>query len=390
MNTRLQVEHPVTEAVLGLDLVEWQLRVAAGEHIPWESSGPPPSGHAIEARIYAEDPRRGFLPAAGTVRHLSEPYAFPHVRVDSGLGLGTVIGTEYDPMLAKVVAWGPERSTALARLRAALAATSVLGLTTNVGFLRRLIERPEVRASQLDTELVDRIAGDLVQPLAPSEIVGAAALLTSLLEAEPGPVVDPWDILDGWRVAGSAPHVTQWRADGRVFEATIHDGVVDVAELPPGGDGSAAPRTEPSATAPAWARLEASGSQLVIEAEGRSLRYTWAADDDTVWLGRQGDAWALTRLRETIDRTSMAPAGSGRLSSPMPGMVLAVHVTPGQAITAGQPLVTIEAMKMEHAVAAAADGVVRDVLVKAGEAVRLDQPLVVVTADEDRSGDQIA
>jgi acetyl-CoA/propionyl-CoA carboxylase biotin carboxyl carrier protein len=390
MNTRLQVEHPVTEAVLGLDLVEWQLRVAAGEQIPWDGVGPLPEGHAVEARVYAEDPSRGFLPAAGTVRQLSEPDALPHIRVDSGLRPGSVIGTEYDPMLAKVVAWGPDRPAALARLRAALAATSILGLTTNVGFLRRLVDRPEVRAGQLDTELVDRIAGDLVQPAAPSDVVGAAALLTRLLETPPGPVVDPWDIPDGWRLAGPAPQVTRWGIGGLAFEATVHDGTIQVGEVLPGGDSAAASPPQQSAPVPARARLEAGGTQLVMEMSDQSLRYRWAAQGDAVWLERGGDAWALTRLRETIDRTGTASTGSGRLSSPMPGTVLAVHVTPGQAVAAGQPLVTVEAMKMEHAIAAPADGIVGDILVKPGESVRLDQPLVVVTPASASSGDPAA
>ena len=379
MNTRLQVEHPVTEAVLALDLVEWQLRVAAGQQIPWEGHGPAPNGHAMEARIYAEDPDRGFLPATGTVRRLSQPDDRPHIRVDSGLQAGSVIGTDYDPMLAKVIAWGPDRPTSLSRLRAALAATSVLGLTTNVGFLRRLVDRPEVRAAQLDTELVDRIAADLAARPDPSEVVGAAALLARLLEAPPGPVVDPWDRPDSWRVTGPAVYSSRWRLAGQVFEATVDGFGVGVEGAPP-DDHSAASTPTPSGARPALGWLDKGDGKLVVERDGRLRRYEWAADGDLVWLGRDGDAWSLTRLRETIDRGGDASGGSGPVTSPMPGTVLAVHVHPGQAVSAGQPLVTVEAMKMEHAVAAAADGVVQDVLVRPGESVRLDQPLVVVTS----------
>jgi acetyl-CoA/propionyl-CoA carboxylase biotin carboxyl carrier protein len=354
MNTRLQVEHPVTEAVLGVDLVEWQLRVAGGEPLPWAAARPAPRGHAMEARLYAEDARRGFLPASGTVLRLHEPAGLVHVRVDSGLAEGTVVGTEYDPMLAKVIAWGEDRDQALARLHAALGCTYVLGVTTNTGFLRRLLEHPDVQAGELDTELVDRIAGDLAGPLPPPDVITAAALLgTRDGASQPGRVADPWLRRDGWRLTGPARQTTRWVAGGEELEAVT------------GG---------PDATD--RARLE--GTDLVLDSADGTTRYAWAVAGDTIWLARQGDAWALTQLRETIDRTALARLGTGPLTSPMPGTVLAVHVSPGDQVTAGQPVVVVEAMKMEHVVAASAPGTVREVLVKPGDAVILDQPLAVV------------
>ncbi|HEY3811451.1 MAG TPA: biotin carboxylase N-terminal domain-containing protein [Acidimicrobiales bacterium] len=348
MNTRLQVEHPVTEAVLGLDLVEWQLRVAAGEHLPWAAAPPAGHGHAVEARIYAEDAARGFLPATGTVLRLVEPAGRPHIRVDSSLLEGLVVGTDYDPMLAKVVAWGEDRARALARLATALAATEILGVTTNVGFLRRLVEHPDVVAGRLDTELVERVAVDLVGPPGPSEVVAAAAQLAGLLSAPAGPVVDPWDMADGWRLTGPAQQASQWRVAGQV---------VDVV--------AAAGR----------ARLD--GPAVVIDGD---RRYGWAVDGETVWLGSGGDAWALTRLRETIGRSGPAGSGAGPVTSPMPGTVLAVYVEAGQTVHAGQALVAVEAMKMEHVVVAPIDGVVGEVSVEAGDSVKLDQPLATVVA----------
>jgi acetyl-CoA/propionyl-CoA carboxylase biotin carboxyl carrier protein len=353
MNTRLQVEHPVTEAVLGLDLVEWQVRVAAGERLPWAGGTPTRHGHAIEARIYAEDPGRGFLPAAGIVARLDEPDQRPHVRVDSGLSEGTVVGTAYDPMLAKVIAWGEDREGALARLQAALTATEILGVTTNVGFLRRLAEHPDVVAGRLDTELVDRIGPELLGPLAPAEVVTAAGLLSGLLLAPEGEIVDPWALADGWRLTGAASQTTTWGIGGEVAEAIT------------GGAG-----------APARGRLD--GRDLFIDTEEGSTRYAWAVAGDTVWLGRQGDAWALTQLRETIDSTGAVASGTGRLTSPMPGTVLAVHVSPGEIVDAGQPLLVVEAMKMEHVITAPSAGTVTEVLVKPGDPVVLDQPLAVV------------
>jgi acetyl-CoA/propionyl-CoA carboxylase biotin carboxyl carrier protein len=364
MNTRLQVEHPVTEAVLGIDLVEWQLRIAAGERMPWGKDEPPPEpkGHAVEARVYAEDPRRDFLPAAGRVLHLAEA-AGSHIRVDSGLRRDALIGTDYDPMLAKVVAWGDDRSVALARLDRALAGTEILGVTTNVGFLRRLLRQPDVAAGRLDTELVERVAPGLAGEAAPSEVVAAGGLLSRLLATPTGPCVDPWDHCDGWTLTEPAPYVTRWQVGASVVEVAVTDGAVRVGDAP---------------SQPATARLD--GEYLLVETDAREARYAWAVAGDTVWLGRQGDAWSLTRLRETIARTGSARHGAGPVTSPMPGTVLVVHVVPGQTVSAGEPLVAVEAMKMEHVVAAPLHGTVTEILVAPGERVVVDQPLAVVEA----------
>ena len=361
MNTRLQVEHPVTEAVLGVDLVEWQLWVAAGEPLPWDAGGPDRKGHAVEARVYAEDPARGFLPSAGTVRYLSEPTARGGVRVDSGLQAGTVIGTSYDPMLSKIVAWGEDRATALHRLRAALGETQILGLTTNVGFLRRLLAHPDVVAGRLDTELVDRIAPSLLADAAPAPVVAAAALLQRLLAEPAGPIIDPWDAVDGWRLLGPATVASEWLVAGTTVPVAVGIDSVRV-----GGQELAA-----------QARFE--GESLILDAGDGAWRLAWAAAGDVVWLGHEGDTWMLTRLRETIDRTGSSDgAGVGPLTSPMPGTVLAVNVSPGDEVTAGQPIVVVEAMKMEHVIVAPADGTVTEVLVATGDRVALDQPLAVV------------
>ncbi|MGO4757014.1 acetyl/propionyl-CoA carboxylase subunit alpha, partial [Streptomyces sp. 2MCAF27] len=210
MNTRLQVEHPVTELITGLDLVEWQLRIAAGERLPLAQDDISLTGHAVEARICAETARVSggrvdFLPSAGTVLALSEPDG-EGVRVDSGLAVGTEVGTVYDPMLAKVVAHGPDRPTALRRLRAALARTTTLGLDTNTGFLRRLAAHPAVASGDLDTGLVDREAPGLVPAAVPDEVYAAAALLRQAALEPGGPStmdgsrwVDPFSVPTGWR-----------------------------------------------------------------------------------------------------------------------------------------------------------------------------------------------
>ncbi|MFH0174837.1 acetyl/propionyl/methylcrotonyl-CoA carboxylase subunit alpha, partial [Streptomyces cacaoi] len=203
MNTRLQVEHPVTELVTGLDLVEWQLRVAAGEPLSFGQDDVRLTGHAVEARICAEDPARGFLPSGGTVLRLREPQG-DGVRTDSGLSEGTEVGSLYDPMLSKVIAYGPDRETALRKLRAALAETVTLGVQTNAGFLRRLLAHPAVVAGELDTGLVEREAATLVAADVPQDVYAAAALLRqAALTPVPGTGwVDPFSVADGWRLGG--------------------------------------------------------------------------------------------------------------------------------------------------------------------------------------------
>src|SRR3712207_4961194 len=215
MNTRLQVEHPVTEAITGLDLVEQQVRIAAGERLPVDQSDVSLDGHAIEARLYAEDPARGFLPQAGTVLGLTEPTG-RGIRVDSSLAVGSVVGTDYDPMLAKVVAWAPDRETARARLVAALGRTTVLGVTTNAAFLRALLSDADVVAGRLDTGLIERRGEGLTKDAELPWLTYAAAALALQLEAEPaGPVVDRFDVPDGWRLGEPAWTVRRLQAPGR-------------------------------------------------------------------------------------------------------------------------------------------------------------------------------
>ena len=387
MNTRLQVEHPVTELVYGLDLVEWQLRVAAGERLPFTTDVVPATGgHAVEARVYAEDPARGFLPTGGTVLALREPIG-PHVRVDSGLAPGAAVTSAYDPMLAKVIAWGADRASALRRLDTALADTVILGVPTNVAYLRTLLADPDVQAGHLDTGLAERIATEGAP--APDEVLAAAAL-ARLLTRDPGPrdpagaVVDPWDIPDGWRVGGPAWTKFRFGAAGSVAEVrvrglasvgaevTVGDGepVAASAELRPGGAAGTA--------GAAAANGAGGGADLLLRYGGRTVRYAYAVDGETTWLGRNGHAWALTAERPAPLRAGAAGVADATVRSPMPGTVLAVHVTEGGQVTAGQPLLIVEAMKMEHVVTAPSDGVVTELTARVGQQVRLDEALAVI------------
>nr|WP_035922853.1 biotin carboxylase N-terminal domain-containing protein [Frankia sp. QA3] len=198
MNTRLQVEHAVTELVTGVDLVAEQIRIAAGEPLRFGQADVRLTGHAVEARVYAEDPARGFLPTGGHILDFREP-AGPAIRVDAGIAAGDTVGTAYDPMLAKIVAWGPDRPAAIARLDAALAATVLLGVTTNIGFLRSLLGHPDVVAGRLDTDLVERDLAALTADELPGEAILGYALARLLALQPVGPLVDPWDLPSGWR-----------------------------------------------------------------------------------------------------------------------------------------------------------------------------------------------
>jgi acetyl-CoA/propionyl-CoA carboxylase biotin carboxyl carrier protein len=363
MNTRLQVEHPVTEMLLGVDLVEWQLLVASGGRIP--AAAPSPSGHAVEARLYAEDPARGFLPASGRVLAVSQP-AGEGVRVDSALAEGVFVGTGYDPMVAKVVAWGEDRAAALARLRLALGSTHVLGFATNTGFLRRLLAHPDVEAGDLDTGLVEREAAGLLGDPAPAQVVAAAALLArSPGGGDPAPrgprPGGPWELADGWRPGGAAPLRRAWRVGGSQVQVAAGDGWCEV-------DGR---RMEVRL-------LSAEGHWALVEVDGEARRYLFASDGDGVWLGWGGDTWRLSPETASAGRRAGPAAGDGRVASPMPGRVLAVHVGIGTAVAAGQAIATVEAMKMEHVVGAPFEGVVAEVSVRPGDPVSLDQVLARV------------
>ncbi|MFG2073205.1 acetyl/propionyl/methylcrotonyl-CoA carboxylase subunit alpha [Nonomuraea maritima] len=366
MNTRLQVEHPVTELVTGLDLVELQLRAAAGEPLPFTQDDVRLDGHAVEARVYAEDPARGFLPTGGRVLLLREPGS---VRVDSGLVEGGVVGSEFDPMLSKVVAWGPDRAAALRALDRALARTAVLGVVTNIPFLRALVTHPAVAAGELDTGLVERVLPELVPADAapPDDVLAAAALVVHTLPQGD----DPWQVTDGWRVGGRA--WTTWRLESR---AGVH--AVEVRGLP---EESAEVRLDGQAVP---ARVRRDGSGLAVTLAGRTQHYLHVRQGDALWLGRDGEAWSFTRhlIGDPGDRAGAAGAGDGVVRSPMPGTVMVVKAQVGDRVNAGQPLVVVEAMKMEHTVTAPCDGVLSELPAQPGRPVDMDAVLAVVTAEE--------
>ncbi|MFF1498820.1 acetyl-CoA carboxylase biotin carboxylase subunit [Streptomyces sp. NPDC058316] len=392
MNTRLQVEHPVTELITGLDLVEWQLRVAAGERLPYAQQDIGLTGHAIEARICAEDPSRGFLPSGGTVLALHEPQG-NGVRTDSGLGAGGEVGSLYDPMLSKVIAYGPDRAAALRRLRAALADTVILGVPTNAGFLRRLLAHPAVVAGDLDTGLVEREVDGLVPEGVPEEVYAAAALLRQGVPAsEPAAAwVDPFSVANGWRLGGTPARTV------RHFRLPGHDPVqVSLRTCPAGteltfghvGEGAQPPEPATGACGPlapmpggreTAKTVELTAHRIVIELAGVTHAFAHAASSEGTWLGRDGDTWHV----QDHDPVEAALAGAARsgadtLAAPMPGTVTVVKVAVGDEVVAGQSLLVVEAMKMEHVISAPHAGTVTELDVIAGATVAMDQVLAVV------------
>ncbi|MGA5038378.1 biotin carboxylase N-terminal domain-containing protein [Streptomyces capoamus] len=350
MNTRLQVEHPVTELVTGLDLVEWQLRVAAGERLGFAQQDLRLTGHAVEARICAEDPARGFLPSGGTVLLLDEPRG-DGVRTDSGLSEGTEVGSLYDPMLSKVIAYGPDRATALRRLRAALAETVTLGVQTNAGFLRRLLAHPAVVAGELDTGLVERVVDELVPAEVPEEVYeAAAAVRLASLQPRPEGWTDPFSVPSGWRLGGTPKPPS--------FPLRVQD---------------------PVTHAPRGVHTVA-GDRVTVTLDG--VRHTFRRAGD--WLGRDGDAWHVRDhdpVAASLNRS--AHAGADSLTAPMPGTVTVVKVAVGDEVTAGQSLLVVEAMKMEHVISAPHAGTVAELDVTPGTAVAMDQVLAVIAPHEE-------
>ncbi len=366
MNTRLQVEHPVTELVTGLDLVEWQLRIAAGERLPYAQEDITLNGHAVEARLCAETVSvkggaRDFLPTGGTVLALHEAQG-DGVRTDSGLSQGVEVGSRYDPMLAKVIAHGPDRESALRRLRAALAQTVTLGVPTNAGFLRRLLAHPDVVSGELDTGLVEREAAGLVDTEVPEEVYAAAAAVRqAALEpaADAGGWRDPFAAPSGFRLGGEPVPVRHWlRVPG-------HDPVAyDVLPGSPAG------------------QVEADRVRVTVD----GVTHTFHRSGD--WLGRDGDSWQVT----DHDPVAAALRGAGRahgaetLAAPMPGTVTVVKVAVGDEVAAGQGLLVVEAMKMEHVISAPHAGTVTELDVTAGATVAMDQILAVIAPHDAADG----
>jgi len=396
MNTRLQVEHPVTEMVTGIDLVEWQVRIAAGAELTLRQADVELSGHAVEARVYAEVPEKNFLPSTGTVLQLDEvpPNPDGRVRVDSSLVEGLELSAHYDPMISKVVAWGADRGAALASLDAALAGYTALGIETNVEYLRLLLNDPDVRAGRLDTGLIERKLPALeFRRIGEPELV-AAALYALSLEAQndPAPDAGPWQGRSGWRLGAPAPR--------RISLGTPDGGVASVlVSGSPNGGQTATVTVDGGATRRAALHWSSRQSiNLDLDGERRSYRLapvftgpvepTWSnplpGRPTQLFLGNGGWSCRLDVLtREArLERVLAAVqrqegAADPEVRSPMPGTVVAVPVSDGDEVQAGEVLVSVEAMKMEHHLVAPQAGTVH-LAARTGDLVKADQVLATV------------
>ncbi|TYC53448.1 acetyl/propionyl/methylcrotonyl-CoA carboxylase subunit alpha [Rhodobacterales bacterium] len=366
MNTRLQVEHPVTELITGEDLVEWQLRVAFGEPLPKSQDELSFDGWAFEARLYAEDAPKGFLPAIGTLEHLKLPEDV--ARVDSGVRAGDEITPYYDPMIAKIIVKGPTREAALGKLLASLESTEVAGCVTNAAFLAALCRHQGFAAGDVDTGLIDRDLASLVQePAMPDDAVALAAL-TALGLTKPGTGSDPFDTLAGWRIWSASRQFALLEIDGERRDIEVH------------ALGHQRYAVHLAGNARNYAIIEVDGSRVVFEADGHRATAVVVQGDKglTVFLGGHAHAAGLP---DALTGDEDAADAEDQLIAPMPGLVKVLSAAPGDTVTKDQPLVILEAMKMEHTLKAPRDGVIGEVLVAEGEQVT-DGTILLALAGE--------
>jgi 3-methylcrotonyl-CoA carboxylase alpha subunit len=382
MNTRLQVEHPVTEMITGHDLVEWQLRVACGASLPVTQDELAIHGHAIEVRVYAENPDKGFLPSIGRLAHLVLPDAVAFsrnaaqdrtqepaaVRVDAGVRAGDAISPHYDPMIAKVITWGATREHALARMRAALADTHIVGVANNVDFLSRLLANHSFARAQLDTGLIERERAQLfpTEDHAPVEMM---ALACARLVADEGrrAGADPWSNPCGWRLNTIYRRALLFKSERGVHDVTLayaRDGLHMIH----------------GTTDWTLAIVQDAGTHLLVRLADRMLAADVVRHGDDLHVFLNGRHRVLTEV-DLIAHAGSGEAEEGRLTAPMPGKVIALHVTRGARVARGATLLVMEAMKMEHTLVAPRDGVVEELLYGVGDQVAEGVALVRFAAE---------
>ncbi|NKB59826.1 MAG: biotin/lipoyl-binding protein [Alphaproteobacteria bacterium] len=364
MNTRLQVEHPVTEMITGVDLVAWQLQVAAGDPLPVGQDDIIATGHAVEVRLYAENPARNFMPQTGQLDHLRFPADSANVRIDTGIREGDAVSMYYDPMIAKVITWDSDRAAALRRMRGALAETKVAGLNTNLSFLSAIAAHPSFAAAELETGFIETHLADLVPETTPASneilaLAGLSELLRLRSDATQATAISndphsPWFFGDAWRANGCGD-----------IELRFLDGDIEqVLRARPENDGYRIDLTD--TTAVVRGTVTENGL-LLAEIDGVRIAATVVGDGTSMQIIVHGQNHHLGRVDPM--EAAAAQALGGKLTAPMPGRVVAVHVADGEKVKAGQSLIVLEAMKMEHVIAAPADGIVSTVRFAAGDQV---------------------
>ncbi|TQV87550.1 acetyl/propionyl/methylcrotonyl-CoA carboxylase subunit alpha [Aliikangiella coralliicola] len=378
MNTRLQVEHPVTEMITGLDLVEWQIMVANGLPLPLQQNQLTINGHAFEARIYAEDPDNDFLPATGKISYMGLPQTNANVRVDSGIVSGDSVSVYYDPMIAKLIVWDRDRSAALARLRGALADFHVAGLTTNIEFLHHLASNDSFNNADLDTHFLDKHGEELTtaDSSVADEILAAAALHVMLKQADKqsGDRVDPyspWNETSGWRLNEDNHHLIELLHDNNQYTVTAHfrnEGLL---------------RNKGFLLEIGGKELVASGyldgNRLHIDLDGHQSTVNLAESDNQLVIFKNAKSWELEVKDNSL--VNLDQDTQANLTAPMPGTVIDVLVNPGDTVEEGQALIVMEAMKMEHTIKAHKDSVIAEVLYQEGDLV--DEGAELISFEEE-------
>ncbi|MCC5866242.1 MAG: ATP-grasp domain-containing protein [Wenzhouxiangella sp.] len=372
MNTRLQVEHPVTEMITGLDLVEWQLRVAAGHPLPLSQNQIRAQGHAMEARLYAEDPERGFVPSSGLIKQLVFP-ADPDVRVDTGVEAGDEVSMHYDPMIAKLIVHDSDRDRCRARLSRALAACFVDGPTTNLSFLQRLADAPVFVEARLDTGLLDRdldsVIGD--NELPDVALAAGACYWSSVVESEAASGGGPWAQADGWRVGAEEARSLDIECQGERLNVQATGSAADGYRLDTG-------------VKPLSARLTALADHhysLAVDDQHCHLFLFASADGMQLDVCLPGQRWRLQR-HTRFEALAAGGAADGRIIAPMPGKVLEIRVSADESVAEGQTVAVMEAMKMELAIKAPFAGRVGQISVTAGDTLEADAPLLEIVAED--------
>jgi len=371
MNTRLQVEHPVTEKITGLDLVEWQILVANGQALPLQQSQLHINGHAFEARIYAEDPDNDFLPATGDISYLGLPDASEHVRIDTGIIKGDSVSVFYDPMIAKLIVWDRDRDSALARLRGALTQFQVAGVTTNIEFLHRLASNDAFINADLDTHFLQRQPEVLQYEEVPisHDLLVAAALQVMLKQANTSHVSptdphSPWNETSGWRLNEDNHHLIELQTQGQNYLITAHFREPGFLIEVEGKEYLTQGNIE--------------GNTLFLNIEGHQSVINFASNQNQLVLFKNAQRWEFKVIDNTLAEQQQTTPEN--LTAPMPGTVIDVLVNAGDLVESGEPLIVMEAMKMEHTIKAHRDLIVSEVLYQIGDLV--DEGVELISFEE--------
>ncbi len=378
MNTRLQVEHPVTEMITGLDLVEWQIRVAAGQQLPLAQDKITLNGHAIEVRLYAEDATRDFLPATGTLHAFRTPAPTENLRIETGVSEGDAVSIHYDPMIAKLVTWGATREAALNGMQDALAETAIAGLTTNLGFLAAVLENDAFRAGGVDTGFIAAHMGTLISPPAPpttEELALAAAILILARKAPTAWTNDygsPWNATSGWRM-----NIEGWEPLSFMLHGARHDMEIAVES---GGVRVRLATGDQDETLTILGGMGPDNEFLGI-IDGREFTVACASWDHTISLMRGGNTLDFHQI-EDVGSDEESAEGPGAVIAPMPGKIIDVLHKNGAAVEAGTALIIMEAMKMEYTLTAPRHGTVDGLQVKPGDQV-VDGQLLLTVSEAD-------